>query len=218
MADGLTTQSGTLATIPTSTVIATDDAGAAGHVQVVKLAVSTDGSATPLTADNTDGLLVKVTNPTAIASTPISSQSQTSTGLTTSSTAYSDGDQLGAILTFTSMASTSGGRGRVIGARLVDAADIIGNVDLFLFSDSVTLAADNAAGPGTSDADTLNCVGVIQLPPAIDVGGARIAAAGSISIPYVCGATSLYVAMVTRTAHTFFGAATDLNLRLFYET
>lgn len=40
--------------------LATDDAGAGGHVQIVKLAVSTDGSATTLTADNTNGLLVDV--------------------------------------------------------------------------------------------------------------------------------------------------------------
>ena len=51
MADTLTTQSSTLATVPASSIIATDDAGAAGHVQVVKLALSTDGSATPITAD-----------------------------------------------------------------------------------------------------------------------------------------------------------------------
>lgn len=60
MADTLTTQSATPATIPASTVIATDDAGAAGHVQVVKLAISTDGSATALTADNTNGMLVNL--------------------------------------------------------------------------------------------------------------------------------------------------------------
>ncbi|NIO43427.1 MAG: hypothetical protein GTO41_26695, partial [Burkholderiales bacterium] len=60
MADNLTTQTTTLATIPGSSVIATDDAGAGGHVQLVKLAISTDGSATALTADNTDGLLVNL--------------------------------------------------------------------------------------------------------------------------------------------------------------
>lgn len=40
--------------------LATDDAAAAGHVQIVKLAVSTAGSATALTADNTNGLLADV--------------------------------------------------------------------------------------------------------------------------------------------------------------
>jgi hypothetical protein len=47
-------------TAGSGTSIATDDAGAGGHVQIVKLAVSTDGSATALTANNTDGLLVNL--------------------------------------------------------------------------------------------------------------------------------------------------------------
>lgn len=59
MADGVTTQSSTLATIPASTVIATDDAGAAGHVQIVKLGVSADATATPIPA-TADGLLVNL--------------------------------------------------------------------------------------------------------------------------------------------------------------
>ena len=41
--------------------LATDDAGAAGHVQVVKLAVATDGSATLIPAEATNGLDVDVT-------------------------------------------------------------------------------------------------------------------------------------------------------------
>jgi hypothetical protein len=54
MADGVAITAGS------GTTIATDDAGATGHVQIVKLAVSADGSATALTADNTNGLLVDV--------------------------------------------------------------------------------------------------------------------------------------------------------------
>ena len=41
-------------------VVATDDAGAGGHVQIVKLAISTDGSATVIPADATNGLLSDV--------------------------------------------------------------------------------------------------------------------------------------------------------------
>lgn len=54
MADGVPITAGL------GTTIATDDAGAAGHVQVVKLAISADGSATPITADATWGLEVDV--------------------------------------------------------------------------------------------------------------------------------------------------------------
>lgn len=50
MADNTTFQT-TPATPPAGLVIATDDAGAGGHVQIVKLALGTDGSATPITAD-----------------------------------------------------------------------------------------------------------------------------------------------------------------------
>lgn len=60
MADNLTTTT-TVSTIPSGTVIATDDAGAGGHVQIVKLAISTDGSATAIPAEATNGLDVDVT-------------------------------------------------------------------------------------------------------------------------------------------------------------
>ena len=50
MADTLTTTT-TVSTVPSGSIIATDDAGAGGHVQIVKLALSADGSATAITAD-----------------------------------------------------------------------------------------------------------------------------------------------------------------------
>jgi hypothetical protein len=43
-----------------SSDLATDDAGAGGHVQIMKLATSTDGSATVIPASTTDGLLVNL--------------------------------------------------------------------------------------------------------------------------------------------------------------
>lgn len=46
MADGVTTQTSTLATIPDATKIATDDAGAVGHIQLVRLAPNTTAAVT----------------------------------------------------------------------------------------------------------------------------------------------------------------------------
>lgn len=60
MTDGITFQT-TAATPPAGTEVATDDCGVDGHTQVVKLAISTDGSATPIPADATNGLDVDVT-------------------------------------------------------------------------------------------------------------------------------------------------------------
>lgn len=44
----------------TGATVATDDCGAAGHTQVVKLAIATDGSATLIPADGTNGLKVDI--------------------------------------------------------------------------------------------------------------------------------------------------------------
>lgn len=56
MADGVELDAGT-----GGATVATDDAGAAGHVQIIKLAVSADGSAVVIPADETNGLDVDVT-------------------------------------------------------------------------------------------------------------------------------------------------------------
>lgn len=56
MADGLVLNAGS-----GGSTLATDDAGASGHVQVVKLAIATDGSAVLIPADATLGLRVTLT-------------------------------------------------------------------------------------------------------------------------------------------------------------
>jgi hypothetical protein len=54
LADGVSITAGA------GTVILTDDTGAGGHAQVMKLAIATDGSGTLIPADATNGLLVDV--------------------------------------------------------------------------------------------------------------------------------------------------------------
>jgi hypothetical protein len=58
MADNLTTTT-TVSTVPSGTVISTDDAGASGHVQRMKIAYSADGVATHAQVD-ADGILVNL--------------------------------------------------------------------------------------------------------------------------------------------------------------
>ena len=141
----------------------------------------------------------------------------TSGSLTTATTAYTAGDQVGSQFTFANAARVSGGTGRVVGAILMDETDIIGAYDLVLTRASVTLASDNAAY-AISDGDAANVVGVVQLAGAFDIGNNRIAQATNISIPYDCsGGTSLYGGLICRVGHTFFGATTSLKLTLFVE-
>lgn len=135
-----------------------------------------------------------------------------STGLTVASTAYTDGDILGAEMTF--LLPSSATRAIVISASLVDKADITGAVDLFLFDRAVTFGTDNAA-PSISDADLLFNLGIIEFPYPKDVGGARLTTIDSLALVVKANASSnIYGRLVTRSGHTFFGAAGDLQVRL----
>lgn len=142
----------------------------------------------------------------------IATITQPSAGLTTSTTAYTDGDTLGTILSFTMASAT----GIIIAATLTDAANIIGAVDAFIYDRSVTLAADNAAD-AISDADALFGLGRISFPFPTAQTNNRTAAIDSLAIPFVANASSIIcVGLVTRSAHTFFGAVGNLQLRLTY--
>ena len=136
-----------------------------------------------------------------------------SAGLTTATTAYVAGDQLGTIIEVTNAVRETGGTGTVLSATLVDKAKIIGAVDAYLFDRSVTLAADNAAAD-FSDADILFCRGILQFPPPKTVTSNGIATIEASGLAFDCNATSLFVALVARAGHTFFGAVGDLVLTL----
>lgn len=136
----------------------------------------------------------------------------TSSGLTTATTAYGDGDQLGAII-----AANLGAGCILTDAVLTDKSNIVGAVDCFVFDRSVTLAADNAPGPAVSDADSLFQLGVIEFPYPKLEGNNRMGNIDSLAKALIANAaTTVYLALVTRSAHTFFGAATDLQVRLSF--
>lgn len=138
-------------------------------------------------------------------------------GLTTATTAYTAGDQVGTQFTMAGAARASGGTGTIVGCLLISAADIIGNFDVLVSRASITPAADNAAF-AISDADALNTVALIPLAGAYDIGNNRLCQAFNLAIPYDCsGGTSLYCNLITRVGHTFFGAATDLQLIMLVE-
>jgi hypothetical protein len=136
-----------------------------------------------------------------------------SSSLTTATTAYSAGDQVGALFTFTNFATSSGAGGLLTAATLVDETDIIGSYTLCLFNASVTPAADNAAF-SISDGDAeLQICPPIALGPVYDLGPNRTCGwTGTLS--YNCAATSLFALLRTDGAHTFFGATTSLKLTL----
>lgn len=170
----------------------------------------TDGDYTPLSTD-------RAGNVNVIPRSGLVRVSVQSSGLTTASTAYVAGDQLGNQFTFAGCARKSGGTGFIRGVMIIDAADVIGPVDLVVTRSSVTLAADNAPY-AISDADALNVVAVIQTVGSFDIGNNRVCQAFNLAIPYDCsGGTSLFGGLITRAGHTFFGAATNIQVILFVE-
>jgi hypothetical protein len=189
----------------------TDDCGAAGHVQGMKLCYSADGVATYVTADAT-GLQV---NPGA----------QTfrievnSAGLTTASTSYTAGDQEGTEMTFANAARISGQGGILNSAVLLDKSKILSatpaEIDLLLFTSSITGATDNAAFDD-SDTDMGEYVGRVKFY----LGDWMVQSSNAINerhglgIAYACDATSLFGIFVGRTNHTFYTAVTDLRVAL----
>lgn len=212
MADSVTFQT-TPATVPSGTKVATDDAGAAGQVQLVKLANPTDGSAAAW-GDGAAGLPVQVTNPWDVQGGEPVESSASSSSLTTASTLYSNGDQMGAIVELTGLVASAADRALLTSAVLLsDKESVIGPVRVWFFSASVTVASDNAAFSLT-DADAAKCVGTVTFPnPAGTVNNA-IATLTGIDLDVQCvGTTSLWAAFQTLTDHaSHFAAADDLHL------
>lgn len=212
MADNVPITAGSGTTIATDEVAA--NGGTVAHVQYVKLV---DG-----TSNGTSGIPGTASGLYVISRRDLFRISVGSAGLTTASTAYAAGDQMGNLFTLANAASSTGGSGYITGVTLISAADQIGAVDVVFFNTGEvgsvpTLAADNAAF-AISDSDALKIVGIVQLAGAYDIGNNRVAQALNIAMPYTCsGGASLSAALITRSAHTFFGTTGDLQLITYVE-
>lgn len=137
----------------------------------------------------------------------------TSAGLTTATTAYVAGDQLGTEITLSNMTRTGKGC-TIVSATLIDKAKVLASVDAFLFSAATTPAADNAAN-SWSDADMLNCLGILHFADLVQSGNNYILQALNCPITVKPGSsTSIFCDLVTRSGHTFFGAVGDIQITL----
>jgi hypothetical protein len=137
----------------------------------------------------------------------------TSAGLTTASTSYTAGDQLGTELTLSSILRAAKGC-TIQSAVLIDKAKVVGAVDLFLFSAATTPASDNAAN-SWSDADMANLIGVVHFTDVMQSANNVVVPGTNLPIVLKPGSgTSIFGDLVTRTGHGVFGATTDLIVAL----
>ncbi len=217
MADGLTTQSGTLATVPASTKIATDEDSTAGHVQIVKLAVSTDGSATALTADNTDGLLVKVSNADDIGGGGGADTARIQVTPTISTSAYTAKDAVGGEMEFEDAASSSGGGVRIRGVELVDLAQTRAELELILFKETISATVTDNAAFDPTDADLALYVATIPISGGhySDFNDNAVARVNCDVLVHPT-ATSVFGVLVARSTPTY-GSTSDIKVALEVE-
>ena len=129
------------------------------------------------------------------------------------SPAYTSGDAMGGLLTFTGAALASGGSGAVLSATaLCKTPALLPILELWLFNATFTAGTDNAAF-APSDADMAKCIGVIPVAAWYDDGANSIAVWRGVH-PFVCvGTANLYGQLVTRSAVTL-GSTSDIVLGL----
>lgn len=137
---------------------------------------------------------------------------------TISTSAYTAGDVLGTVMSFTGAARVSGFGGVITGVQVLDkTAAVRAAMTLLLFPSTITAAADNAAFAPT-DADSLLIQGQIEiLSTHYNTTWAGTAtnsvatvphndAASSpclMRVPYVCAATTLFGLLVVRGTPTY---------------
>lgn len=141
----------------------------------------------------------------------------TASGLTTSITAYSAGDMLGAEITVTSAAATSGGKGVITSIMVQNSvvnSPATGALDMRFFNAASTPAADNAAN---SWSDANSRLQVVQYQCAQPVASALNASitAGNLWLDFLtAGSANLFLNVICLGAPGVFGAATDLQYTL----
>ena len=213
MADGVAITAGS------GTTILTDDTGATGHAQVVKLAVSANGDATLVPVDATRGLTVDTAAPRRVLSSATPTLSTTP--------AYTSGDQFGTVMTFTSAALANGGVGSVVNAVMSNRDTEFPPIELWLFQNSPTMVSTDNAAFDITDANLEAAVllGVIELSAFyagtnnnVATGAQRGIPLSQAPIPYVCGgsSTSLFGVMCVRGTPTQ-ASTTDVVVTLTFD-
>ena len=135
-------------------------------------------------------------------------------GLSTTGANYSSNNQMGNEISFTYAARATGGYGTVTTATIVDAPNVIGAVDLHLFSTGVTPASDKTATNFSDSAMTQNYVGTISFPAPTSFTNNRAISLSAVGLTYQCTGTTLFGYLTTLTGHGTFNAATDITISL----
>lgn len=122
--------------------------------------------------------------------------------------AYTAGDQVGTLISITNASRVTGSTGWINSIIYHDDDNVAGAIDVLFFNDTLTLAADNAAF-AISDADARKLLYIGNITYMYGLGAQRFGQLAGLSIPYFCTGTTLYVALIARTAMTLTGTTTQ---------
>lgn len=189
----------------------------------------TPGSGATVAADEISNVLyqrVKIAHGADGSATDVSSASPLPTnrvGVTVSATptvtagAYSAEDAVGGEMTFAAAVRATGGHGKLNTVILKDKAFVKNVLELWLFSATITEAADNAAFD-ISDADLANCVGVVPIAAANYYIGNdnQVAIVQLTNFQFTCAATSLF-GQLKCTGTPTYASTSDLTVTLEIE-
>ena len=130
-----------------------------------------------------------------------------------STTPYTAADAVGGIIVLPAASRTKVGGGAIVSMTVVDLADQAAALQLGLFNVPFIPTADNAP-IAISDADALNCVGVLLIATTdySDFGGFQVASAKNQWLGYQCLDGNLYGQLKTTGTPTY-GLA-ELKLRV----
>lgn len=134
-------------------------------------------------------------------------------GLSTSGLGYNANYQLGSEIEFAGTTRKNGGYGTVTSATLLDKANVIGAVDLYLFSQPVTPSTDKTSA-SFSDSDMQYYQGTISFPGPTSLVNNRATSLSAIGLTYQSNSTSLYGYLVTLVDHNTFNSSDDISISL----
>ena len=193
-----------------------DDQHSSGDAGIMALGVrkdsasqlaGTDGDYTPMIFDAQGRQWVR----------PAPVQTRISVTPTISTTAYTSGDVVGGLMTFSNAARISGGSGIIQSILVLDRTQSQrAAMDLLFFDRSVTVASDNSP-VAMSDADMAYCLGAITIGPYNTSWPGTplnsISTLLNVGLPFVLNGTDLYAVAVVRATPTY-SSTSDLTFTL----
>ncbi len=194
-------------------IIATDELtinAVAAQVQRIKVVAGKDGTYTgDVAGRNVDG----DANASALYIDPRFKVVRLSVTPTVStSPAYTAKDAIGALMTFSNAVRASGGTCRIESLQLEDKGQQMASLDLVLFDRSITAPTDNAIF-APSDAELVNCVGVIPVGYYADFSTNSVATVNNVGLSVSLNGTDLFGALVARGTPTY-TSTTDIVVTL----